>query len=93
MSRGAGGPAAARAGACARRGGHFRAAPINEWAGAYPEGMSLSQPSRTIVVEPVQDAMGAPACTGAPPAPTGEASRRAESAIAPETRAQPAAKR
>jgi hypothetical protein len=55
--------------------------------------MSLSQPSRTIVVEPVQDAMGAPACTGAPPAPTGEASRRAESAIAPETRAQPAAKR
>jgi hypothetical protein len=47
---------------------------------AYPWGMSLSQPSRTIVVEPVQGSMTAPA----PVEPTpGEPPERVEAPAAP----------
>jgi hypothetical protein len=59
---------------------------------AYPEDMSLSQPSRTIVVEPVQVATPVPAPAQPPPAATCEAARPAEAPGATGPPAQPAAR-
>jgi hypothetical protein len=56
----------------------------NSRFGAYPWGVSLSQPSRTIVVEPVE----APAAVPAPPGPD-EPPRRVEAPPAPEPAATP----
>ena len=57
--------------------------PLWQWNEVtYPLAMSLSQPSRTIVVEPVQDAKAAPAPAEPP--------RRAEAPAVPEPRAQTA---
>jgi hypothetical protein len=56
---------------------------------AYASGMSLSQPSRTIVVEPVQAPITVPAPPEPPPA---EAPRRVEAPAAPGPPAQSAAR-
>jgi hypothetical protein len=43
--------------------------PNNSRFGAYPWAVSLTQPSRTIVVEPVERPVAAPPPEPAPPAP------------------------
>ena len=55
---------------------------MNRLLAAYPWGVSLSQPSRTIVVEPLE------ASTPAPPEPP----RPAEAPVAPPPPAEPAVK-